>query len=106
MDSDLTGLWYHAFEEDEGDIMVFRPESHPLPPARGRRQLRFDPDGTIVFSAIGRGDAPEPLAGEWTRGGEQIALSFAGGTGPRRLLEIVEARPDMLRVRERTEPAQ
>ena len=95
MTPDLTGLWLHSFEEDEGDIQVFRPESYPLPLARGRRQLRFGPNGTVEFSPLGRGDAPEAVPGAWR--GRQIEVSLRGTPS---VFEIVEARPDILRLRQ------
>src|ERR1700681_4783294 len=31
-ESDLTRDWVHSQEEDSGNLMVFRPASHPFPP--------------------------------------------------------------------------
>ena len=85
--------WQHSFEEDHGDIRVFRPAEYPFPPARGRAGIEFRPDGTSVRYAIGRGDAPTPQPGRWQMS-DQNRLQMAGGN-----LEIVRVDDSILEVR-------
>ncbi|MCW4464741.1 hypothetical protein OK351_04375 [Glutamicibacter sp. MNS18] len=55
------GLWVHSFEEDRGDQEVYRPESHVLPPTRGRRRmLQVLDDGSIREMGPGPDDRPHP----------------------------------------------
>jgi hypothetical protein len=91
--SQLFKHWQHSFEEDHGDIQVFRPAEYPFPPARGRAGIEFRPDGTSIRYAIGRGDAPTPQPGRWQMN-EQNRLQMAGGN-----LEIVRVDDSILEVR-------
>lgn len=54
-----TQTWWHSFEEDHDDIAVYRPDGFGFPPARGRRGLEVDPDGTVVELGLGRDDTPD-----------------------------------------------
>jgi hypothetical protein len=62
----LQRRWLHAHEEDSPGLAVFRPETHPLPPARGRTGYEFLPGGRLV--RIGPGPTDRTLAsqGTWT----------------------------------------
>lgn len=59
----MTRRYRHSFEEDHDDVMVYRPESFEFPPARGRREIEVESDGSIREFRIGRGDAPEAVVG-------------------------------------------
>jgi hypothetical protein len=52
--------WLQAVSESSDDELVFRPEGHPLPPARGRVVLDVDDDGSFSALAPGPVDAPVP----------------------------------------------
>lgn len=59
--------WAHSFEEDEGEIQVYRPrDTFPFPPSRrGRETLVFDPGGRASAGMPGPDDrmkAPQPAA--------------------------------------------
>jgi hypothetical protein len=55
--------WKHSFEEDENGVEVYRPADKILPPARGRQEIEFHPDGQIVRYVIGPTDVPRPVQG-------------------------------------------
>ncbi|SDX81119.1 hypothetical protein SAMN05660209_01331 [Geodermatophilus africanus] len=97
----LTGRWLHSFEEDHGDVTVYRPPDHDFPPARGRRGIEFAPDGSFTEWAIGRGDAPQAVPGRWrTAAAGQFEVTTER-TGDR-VLEVVHQDPERLEVRWRT----
>lgn len=76
--------WAHSFEEDEGDIQVYRPrDTFAFPPSRRGRE-------TLVFDAAGRAASGMPGPDDRTMA-PQPAPPF----------DIVEARPDLLKVRKR-----
>lgn len=96
----LAGQWMHSFEEDHGDVVVYRPATHDFPRARGRDGLEFAPDGSFTEWAVGRGDAREPVPGRWRSGdGDRVEVSTARGGD--QVLEIVHLGPDRLEVRRR-----
>jgi hypothetical protein len=94
----LVGRWVHAHEEDSDSEMIFRPATHPLPPARGRTSLELRPDGTYVQLAPGPVDVPEESAGRWSLEGTQLVLS-AEGRRADQALEVVAAESDRLTIR-------
>jgi hypothetical protein len=78
-DQSLFRRWVHSFEEDHDGTAVYRPAEFPFPRARGRRELEFRDDGTFVYGALGRGDAPEHHTGTWQDAGDGSVLGVAGG---------------------------
>jgi hypothetical protein len=50
--------WWHSFEEDHDDVAVYRPDGFDFPPARGRRGIEIDPDGSVVELGLGADDVP------------------------------------------------
>ncbi|RBY82161.1 zinc metalloprotease [Geodermatophilus sp. TF02-6] len=99
----VTGRWLHAFEEDHGDVTVYRPAGADLPRARGRRGIEFTQNGSFTEWAVGRGDAPQPLPGRWRRVNAQ-RLQVSTGRGEERVLEVVQLTPDRLEARWSTAP--
>ena len=54
-----------SHEEESGDVRVYRPDSFPFPPARGREGLSFHRDGQLDYLVPGRGDRPTTEPGTW-----------------------------------------
>jgi hypothetical protein len=66
---ELFQHWVHAHEEDSGDVQVYRPVDHPLPPARGRRGFELKPDGELILYGPGASDRPEATTDRWSPSG-------------------------------------
>jgi len=94
----LAGRWLHSFEEDHGDVAVYRPADHPFPPARGRDGIEFADDGSFTEWAVGRGDAREPVPGQW-QAADAATVAVNTDRGGRQVLEVVHLGPDRLEVR-------
>ena len=62
----LLRRWLHAHEEDSPGRMVFRPDSHPLPPSRGRSGYELRPGGRVVKVGPGPTDRSVAVEGTWT----------------------------------------
>jgi hypothetical protein len=62
----FIGRWVRSYEERAEDAQVYRPESFPLPPARGRAALEIRADGTFVDERIGPIEGTPPEIGTWT----------------------------------------
>lgn len=96
----FEGSWTHSYEEDQGDVMVFRPtESFPFPPTRqGRDTLQVTDSGSLAILQPGPDDRPRET-GQWRPLG--MNRYFSGGTpeAPGEVIEILEAGPDVLRLR-------
>jgi hypothetical protein len=91
------GSWTHSHEEDQGDILVYRPtHSYSFPPARGRDTLVFGEQGQLTQHAPGPDDRPRASSGRWQAlGMNQFRLE---GTRDR-VIEVVEHTPEILKIR-------
>jgi hypothetical protein len=92
----LSGTWAHSFEEDEGDVQVYRPGgSFPFPPSRrGRETLDFQQAGQVVTGMPGPDDRQVHAAtGITALGMNRFRL------GDSRVIEVIESGPDVLKVR-------
>ncbi len=94
--------WGHSFEEDSGDVKVYRPAEYDFPRARGRAAIELRPDGTFVDYVVGAADARRGVMGRWQADGPaRVRVSFEGGARPPRILEIVQSDANVLKVREK-----
>ncbi|SDS62510.1 hypothetical protein SAMN04489717_3299 [Actinopolymorpha singaporensis] len=92
----IRGNWTHSYEEDASGIEVYRPTAtFPFPPARrGRERLTFDGD-QVVVSPPGPDDRTRPRATLRRLGTGRFGEPETGAEG----FEIVEATPDVVRIR-------
>ena len=92
----LSGTWAHSFEEDEGDVQVYRPhDSYPFPPSRqGRETLDFRGAGQVISGMPGPDDRQLHSAADLTPlGMNRYRL------GDTRVIEVLESGHDLLKVR-------
>jgi len=83
----LINTWQYSSEESTNDIEVYRPISHQLPPARGRRELIFRSDGSFVQNSIGRNDKRSEVSGTWALiGKHRLMLTVNGQTRTERTI--------------------
>jgi hypothetical protein len=93
----LSGAWTHSFEEDEGNVQVYRPSnSFAFPPSRrGRETLEFGSPGQVVTGVPGPDDRLQRTTSSLTPlGMNRFRI------GETRTIEVVEAGSDILKVRQ------
>jgi hypothetical protein len=94
--SGLGGVWAHSYEEDTGDVQVYRlRDTFPFPPSRrGRETLDFQQAGQVVSGIPGPDDRNLESAGGLTpMGMNRFRI------GDAQVLEVLESGPDVLKVR-------
>jgi hypothetical protein len=98
--SSIQGSWTHSFEEDQGDVLVYRPtNTFAFPPARGRDTLEFGEGGELTERMPGPDDRPRDTPGHWTAlGMNRFRLGGTAGA-PGRVIEVVEHTPNILKIR-------
>jgi hypothetical protein len=92
----LSGAWAHSFEEDEDAVHVYRPSgSFAFPPSRrGRETLEFDKPGQVVTGTPGPDDKLQRTTCSLTPlGMNRFRI------GEARVIEVVEAGGDILKMR-------
>lgn len=62
----FVGRWVRSYEEAVQGAAVYRPESYPFPPARGRAAIEIHADGRFVDARIGPIEGSPPTLGRWT----------------------------------------
>lgn len=94
--SGLSGAWTRSFEEDEGNVQVYRPSnSFTFPPGRrGRETLDFDTPGQVVTGAPGPDDRLQRTTSSLTSLG--MGRFRIGDT---RVIEVIQSAGDILKVR-------
>ncbi|MCC6585255.1 MAG: hypothetical protein IT168_00930 [Bryobacterales bacterium] len=92
----LFGRWLHSHEEDTPEATVYRRDSFPFPPSRGRHGFELRDDGSLVDLGPGAADRPGHSAGAWEQP-EPGQLKLCGGFGER-CLQIIALSEDKLTV--------
>lgn len=70
--------------------MVFRPESHPFPPSRGRYGFVLEADGVMTSRGPSAGDAPSANSGgRWSLREKDLLLQAPGEDLQRYAIEEV-----------------
>ena len=99
----VAGSWTHSFEEDEAGVLVYRPtHGYPFPPARrGRETLEFGEDGQLTTLMAGPDDRPlatRPTGQLKAVGSNRYALMDEMASVPQRVIEVIEATPEILKL--------
>ncbi|SFE04327.1 hypothetical protein [Nitrosomonas sp. Nm166] len=96
----IQGSWTHSFEEDQGDVQVYRPtHSFAFPPARGRDTLEFGEGGELIKQVPGPDDRPRSLRGNWTALGMNRFRLEGTMDAPGQVIEVVEQTTSVLKIR-------
>ena len=97
----IQGNWTHSFEEDQGDVLVYRPtHAFAFPPARrGREMLEFGEGGELTELTPGPDDRPRAAAGRWTELGMNRFRLGGTADAPGQIIEVVEHTPEILTIR-------
>lgn len=96
----LQGSWTHSYEEDQGNVLVYRPtHSFAFPPARGRETLEFGEGGKLIEWRPGPDDRPRDTAGRWTALGMNRFRLGGTADAPGRVIEVVMHTPEVLKIR-------
>lgn len=97
MTDDLFGRWLHSHEEDTAEATVYRRDSFPFPPSRGRHGFELRGDGSLVDLGPGAADRPSQGArGTWEQPSAD-ELKLCGRFGER-CLRIIALAGDKLTV--------
>ena len=103
LEAELLGkTWLHSFEEDQADIIVYRPNTYDFAPSRGRTGFLLEKGGVARQYDIAPTDGLEEHAGTWELGKKNNVIVHLPGNGhpeQRFSLEIVSLENEVLKVR-------
>jgi hypothetical protein len=88
-DKVVAKSWTHAYEEDEGNKMVFRPSDSPdIKPSRmPRTAFDLKQGGELTTYAPGAADQRERAPGTWHVDGEHLVLEPEGSPAQRYVID-------------------
>lgn len=92
----LPGTWLHAFEEDHGDTLVFRPNTFAFKPARGRTGFQVEAGGALTQFDIAPTDGLEAHQGRWRLEQNVLYATFPDKSSPDYHLRMVSLGTDKL----------
>ena len=89
--------WIHSYEEDYGNIKVYRPLGYKLPPSRGRKYFEIDKSGIFVLYDIGSADRSSKAIGSWHLiGANKLRIDFNDSKRKSCTLNILSMEDDRL----------
>ncbi|MEH1848868.1 MAG: hypothetical protein V7L25_28855 [Nostoc sp.] len=92
--------WINSQEEDEQDLIVYRPEGFSFPPARFREKLNFKENGEFILTVPGADDVPREIQGTWESSvKDKILVQFPNSEIEGFILQIVLIEEEILKVR-------
>jgi len=91
----LLGGWLHSHEEDTPNERIFRPDSYPFPPSRGRYGYEFLEGGSLVLLEPGATDRRVTKTGTWELGADN-ELVLHPAAGEKQTFRIQTLEPDRL----------
>ena len=98
----LEGTWLSSHEEDRNDTLVYRPNTHKFPPARGRTGFAIKPYGRFEQFDIAPTDGLAGHEGTWTADGDtRLRIHLTDGQAPDYTLEIISLDKQVLKLRRR-----
>ena len=87
----LEGTWLSSREENNGDTLVYRPNTYAFPPARGRTGFAVKPFGLFEQFDIAPTDGLAGRPGTWTIDrGTHLRIHLTDGQEPDYTLEILD----------------
>jgi hypothetical protein len=91
--------WTHSREEDQGDVLTYRPSDYPFPPARGREGLEFRQNGEFIRYEIGATDRSLGVAGRWSiQSRNVVRVEFSNQSAPSQTVTILECDDQILKL--------
>ncbi|MET4074869.1 hypothetical protein [Hymenobacter sp. UYCo722] len=86
----LEGTWLASHEENRGDTLVYRPNTYPFPPARGRTGFALKSYGRFEQFDIAPTDGLNGRPGTWTAAGDaRLRIHLTDGQSPDYTLKII-----------------
>jgi hypothetical protein len=103
LESELTGkTWLHSYEEDEEDVLAYRPNSFDFPPSRGRTGFLLEKNGVIKQYDIAPTDGLEEHIGQWEIiNKDNVKVNIKGNGQPEQqyTIEIVSFKDNLLKLK-------
>jgi hypothetical protein len=102
-EAELLGqTWLHSYEEDQDDVLVYRPNTYDFPPSRGRTGFILEREGVAKQYVIAPTDGLEEQIGIWEFRDKNMVLVHIQGNGhpeQRYTMQVVSLKDNVLKVK-------
>jgi hypothetical protein len=99
--SQIFRHWIHSREEDQVEILVYRPSDYSFPPARGREGMEFFENGEFILYQIGPTDRSSAVPGRWNvKDTNVVEIQLQNQSASSYKLTILECNEQILKVRQ------
>ena len=99
MDSDcLYNVWFHSYEEDTEDIVVYRTRDFKFPPSRGREGFEIKASGEFIKYSIAPTDGLRPIGGRVRIEKSKLIIDFSEQPSKPYTLNIVSCDKGLLKI--------
>ena len=98
-DTVIFQKWLHSYEEDAGNLKIYRPLTFDFPLGWGRDGMTFTKDGGFVLHDIAPNDTLMQISGHWKATTEtRLEISFPSGEKEAFILEIKDLNSKTLKI--------
>jgi hypothetical protein len=98
-DTVIFQKWLHSYEEDTGDLKIYRPSTFDFPLGWGRDGMTFTKDGGFLLRDIAPNDTMMQINGHWKATSEiKLEISFPSGEKETFILEIKDINSKILKI--------
>jgi hypothetical protein len=98
-DTVIFQKWMHSYEEDAGDLKIYRPSTFDFPLGWGRDGMTFNKDGGFLLHDIAPNDTMMHINGFWEATCKtRLEISFPSGEKEAFILEIKELNSKVLKI--------
>ena len=98
--SSIFRRWTHSHEEDQANILVYRPQDYLFPPARGREGLEFRKNGEFIRYQIAPTDGSLAIPGQWSvQNTGLVEVKFPNQSTSSYAFTILECDEQILKIR-------
>jgi hypothetical protein len=103
LETKLIGTtWLHAFEEDNDDVMVYRPNTYDFAPSRGRTGFMLEKGGVLKQYDIAPTDGLQEHVGLWKKVDEDkilVEIKAEEKNSQKYMIEVVSIKEDVLKLK-------
>lgn len=99
MDRDcLYNVWFHSYEEDTEDIIVYRTREFRFPPSRGREGFEIKASGEFIKYSIAPTDGLHPVRGRVRLAKNKLSVDFSEQPSKSYTLNIISCDKGLLKL--------
>lgn len=95
---DIYNVWFHSYEEDTEDTMIYRTREFNFPLSRGRDGFEIKRTGEFIRYSIAPTDGLRPIQGKTIIEGNKIKIYFNDNRFEPNVLNVISCDKHLLKI--------